>query len=94
MRAIILAAALSLAACDADAQPRPEALPAEFATLYDCRGEAVLIAYYWDRLPRRPGGGKPDPAVLQPLMQAYQAGNIPECHRQVIAVRRYLGLLP
>jgi len=68
-------------------------LPRELQTVFDCRGEVALVSYYWDRIPERAGGGKTDPAVIRPLIAAYQAGNIAECHRQVIEVRRYLGLL-
>lgn len=91
---LLVGAALCVAGAAA-AQSRGEIkpLPREFRTLYDCRGEVALVSYYWDRLPQRPGGGKPDPAVLAPLMRAFQAGNIEECHRRVIEVRRYLGLL-
>jgi len=73
------------------ADPKP--LPPEFYSVYDCRGEVALITYYWDRLPHRPGGGRLDPAVLRPLTQAFQGGNLPECHARVIEVRRYMGLL-
>lgn len=83
----------------AEAQQRPSGLadirplPPEFYPVFDCRGEVALLTYYWDRLPQRPGGGRPDPAVLRPLTQAFQGGNIQECHVRVIEVRRYLGLL-
>lgn len=94
----MLAVATLTLSC-AEAQQRPGAaadirpLPRELQAIYDCRGEVALVSYYWDRIPERAGGGKTDPAVLRPLINAYQSGNIVECHRQVIEVRRYLGLL-
>lgn len=85
VKTIILATAISLAACTAEAQPRPEAMKA-----FDCTREVQLLAQYYDTLPLTVDRKRP---LWDALVAAYQAGDIRACHAKVIEVRKAWGLL-